>query len=285
MRLPSSRLRKMEANDRRSNDQTPLLDHTEQRVNQPSTNVDTEHSREMVSTLNRSGVHLNNLRLTVRLSTTFVYLYWKSSSPHVTFEVIHDDGHHDDASFGLYNSSFDTLSDAGAALALGVDDSMMADNSHRHSSTRTPSRSGNRLFSSAATSHVPGMNDIDIPDLNSQNDNIESSDLSLGDLSPIKLIYADGSAPQIERRAASHVTDTYRNKESDFDWRSDEFDLFHSSTGNRSNPFYVLRSARKAFENIRYLLPCLCLPSGDTNTITMSNFGSIRQYKGVEVSL
>ena len=75
MSLPSSRLRKMEANDRRSNDQTPLLDHTEQRVNQPSTNVDTEDIREMVSTLNTSGVHLNNLRLTVRLSTTFVYLY------------------------------------------------------------------------------------------------------------------------------------------------------------------------------------------------------------------
>lgn len=198
----------------------------------------------------------------------------------MTFEIINDDGHRDDASYDLYNSSFDSLSDTGAALSLGIEDCTMADPSYRHS-TRPANRSGNRIFSPSALPHAPSLNNIDLPDLNSQSDNFESSELSLGDLSPIKLIYSEENAPKIERRATSHSNDTFRTKLSDFDWRSDEIDLFHSSS--RSNPFYVLRSARKAFENIRYRLSCLCLTSGDSNSITISNFGSIRQYKGIVV--
>lgn len=195
----------------------------------------------------------------------------------MTFEVVHDD-----ASFGLYDSSFDSLSDTGTALSLGiVDDCTMADASHRHSSRNT-NRSGNRILSPSAMPNAPGLNDIDLPDLNSQPDNLESSQLSLGDLSPIKLIYSEGSAPTVERRAMLQTNDACRNKESDFDWRSDEIDLFHSNT--RSNPFYVLRSVRKAFDHIRYRLPCLLVPSGDSNIITMSSCGSIRQYNGVAVS-
>ena len=40
----------MEANDRRSNGQVSSTDHTEQRVNRPTVNADTEHVREMVGT-------------------------------------------------------------------------------------------------------------------------------------------------------------------------------------------------------------------------------------------
>ena len=40
----------MEANDRRSNGQVSLTDNTEQRLNRPTANVDTEHVREMVGT-------------------------------------------------------------------------------------------------------------------------------------------------------------------------------------------------------------------------------------------
>jgi hypothetical protein len=194
----------------------------------------------------------------------------------VTFEVVHDD-----ASFGLYDSSFDSLSDPGVALSLGIDDGTMTDASHQYSN-RPANRSGNRILSPSTKPYTTGLNDIDLPELNSPSDNFESSQLSLGDLSPIKLIYSEGSAPTVERQATLHTSDTCRSKESDFDWTSDEIDLFHSST--RSNPFYVLRSVQKAFNNIRYRLPCLFLPSEDSNHITMSSFGSIRQYKGVTVS-
>lgn len=171
------------------------------------------------------------------------------------------------------------MSDTGAAL-FGVDDTMTAITSHRYEN-RTLNRNGSRVFASSAVSHGQGSNDIDLPELKSPNYNFESSDMSLGDLSPIKLIYSEGSPPKIERRAESHSTDTYNTKGSDFDWRSDEINVSYPS--NRSNPFYVLRSANKAFASLRYLLPCLRLPPSETNTITMSNFGSIRQYKSAMV--
>ncbi len=179
----------------------------------------------------------------------------------------------------MYNSSFDTLSDAGAALSLGVDDSLIVDTASRNS-TRTPNIGGNRMFSSSGLPQVPGPNDIDLPELNSAHDNLASGE---SDLSPIKLIYSEGSPPRMERQVASYPTDTFRNKgSSDFDWINDEIN--HLYTSSRSNPFYVLRSASKAFSNVRYILPCLQSPSSDSNTVTMSNFGSIRQYKGVMVS-
>jgi hypothetical protein len=184
----------------------------------------------------------------------------------------------------LYNSSFDTLSDAGAALSIGVDDSLLVDTSNRNSS-RTPNIpvGGNRMFASSGLPQVSGPNDIDLPELNSAHDNLASGEISLGDLSPIKLIYSEGSPPIIERQVASYPIDTFRNEgSSDFDWRNDEIN--HLYTSSRSNPFYVLRSASKAFSNVRYLLPCLQSPSSDSNTVTMSDHGSIRQYKGVMVS-
>jgi hypothetical protein len=199
----------------------------------------------------------------------------------VTFEVLHDDGHQDDASFGLYGSSFDTLSDTGAALSLSIDDCATTDASNRHSD-RPTDKNGNRLLSPSAMPTSGCLNDIDLPELNSHPDNLQSSELSLGDLSPIKLVYSKGSVPTIERRVMLYTNDANQNDEVDFDWRSDEVDLFHNSS--QSNPFYVLRSARKAFDSIRYRLPCLVQPSAESNNITMSDFGSIRQYKCVVVS-
>ena len=163
---------------------------------------------------------------------------------------------------------------------LGVNESTGVNPTHRYDD-RTTNRSGNRIFSSSSVSHGQDPNDIDLPELNSPKYNLESSEMSLGDLSPIKLIYSEGSSPKIARRAASHSSDTFHNNASDFDWRSDDVNLSYIS--NRSNPFYVLRSASKAFANVRYLLPCLRVPPNEANTITMSNLGSIRQYKGVMV--
>jgi hypothetical protein len=98
------------------------------------------------------------------------------------------------------------------------------------------------------------------------------------------MIYTNDSAPRIERRGSPRTFYAHQEKGLDaaVDWRDNSNDQAHNN--HRSNPFYVLRSARKAFENFQYLLPCLQSLNSEATAITMSDFGSIRQYKDKKVN-
>jgi hypothetical protein len=55
----------------------------------------------------------------------------------------------------------------------------------------------------------------------------------------------------------------------------------HYVPGSASNPFYVIRSSVKAFENCKYLLSCL--RGADICPVHIGQFGPIRHYKRHEV--
>jgi hypothetical protein len=190
------------------------------------------------------------------------------------------DQHRDDASYGFCNSSFDTFSDAGGAF--GVEDAML-----------NPEDSGGVRFNNSGTplifspSSAPmregeteggGPCDIALPDLK----NDHTSELSIGDLSPIKVVYSKGRTPRYEGRSSPVVLDSLPDSGSvlPFDWRSE---TSHHLYSTRSNPFFVLRSARRAFGNVKYLLPCLQSLSAGAGTIHLSDIGGIRHYRDRKV--
>lgn len=101
--------------------------------------------------------------------------------------------------------------------------------------------------------------DITIPDLKQGHE-----DFSIGDISPIKLEY------------------TYSDRNGHYDhegWKSSSNHLDVAV----SNPFFVIRSARKAFDACKYLLPCL--RGEHLCQVNMASHGHIQHYQRPEVSL
>lgn len=183
----------------------------------------------------------------------------------------------------MMDSSFDTLSDAGGTFGMGSDDFIL-----------TPSNHGRILQTSSARG--AGIVNISSPELKLQQD-LESSELSVGDISPIKLVYTSSTsvheARNEPRQDAFMSPSMYAFAPTPFqadtqndtsvipaDWRQDAG--YFNPYGRRSNPFFVLRSSRKAFENVKYLLSCL-RSSIEACTVNMSDHGSIRQYKEKKV--
>jgi hypothetical protein len=172
---------------------------------------------------------------------------------------------------------------------MGGDDSILSPSKHGRSSS-------GRIFQASSTRGADNI-EISLPDLKSQRD-IESSELSVGDISPIKLVYTSSTsfheAGNVPREDAFMNQTKYAFPPSMLpvdiqrdasvvptDWRED-IDTFNPQ-GKKSNPFFVLRSSRKAFENVKYLLPCLSSSTG-VCPVNMSDYGSIRQYKEKPVS-
>jgi hypothetical protein len=110
----------------------------------------------------------------------------------------------------------------------------------------------------------------------------DESDYYLGDMSPIKLVYAGGAAAtsegrRMETEAMAHPSPTAREGGQGSEWGP----IDQYVQGSASNPFYVIRSSVRAFENCRYLLSCL--RGADICPVHISEFGHIRHYKGQEV--
>lgn len=202
--------------------------------------------------------------------------FLKSQSPHVSDDVICLEQQRDEASFGLCNSSFDTFSDAGGAF--GVDETML---NSEDGGVRLNADSAPFVFSPSVPPREGdadgGPFDIALPELK----NDHSSELSIGDLSPIKVSYSKGRTPRIERRS-SNAPDGLPETSSVFpyDWRSE---TSHHLYSTRSNPFFVLRSARNAFGNVKYLFPCLQASFVGSGAIHLSELGGIRQYRDRKV--
>lgn len=117
-------------------------------------------------------------------------------------------------------------------------------------------------------------------------DTNSSSEMSVGNISPIKFVYSSNAArlhptsvaknkiifpPSClySRDKAMEASPTFAKE-----WRSDYVQHCH-----RSNPFFVLRSSREAFENTKYLLPCLRSMNTSCPVNMSEHHGSIRQYK------
>jgi len=159
----------------------------------------------------------------------------------------------------------------------------------------TPSFHGrkDRLFSTSTRSKSSGA-DLNMPELKPQHE-INSLDLSFGDISPIKMVYSNTCssfqvgannvkppAPLMTQAKNAFPAAIFPETQCEApivpaDWQQEDT-VF---VAHRSNPFFVIRSMRKVFENLKYLLPCL--RSMDCQ-INMSDYGSVRQYKGKNVS-
>jgi hypothetical protein len=180
-------------------------------------------------------------------------------------------GNHEDNSFALFSSSFDTLSESGNYLREAAPH-------ERYTFAATPlspvTGRSNRKQDSNANRGI----DIALPDLKHD---AEESDYSLGDMSPIKLVYGGPTAAskgrRIEMEVMAHPSPTAREGGQGSEWGP----IDQYVQGSASNPFYVIRSSVRAFENCRYLLSCL--RGADICPVHISEFGHIRHYKGQEV--
>jgi hypothetical protein len=171
------------------------------------------------------------------------------------------------------NSSFDTLSDPGRAF-----------------------EGDDAIFSPVArgTSHVRLHQTESLPAsaVHLAPRNLEASDASLGDISPIKVVYMDHpdtrSESQLQEAFGDPTTTRYVRQAQHptsvipVDWMQDDEDHYNLRA-SRSNPIYVLRSSRKAFDKVKYLLPCLSSTIGQCS-VHLSDRGNIRQYKDKHVS-
>lgn len=165
---------------------------------------------------------------------------------HKSSDAEHDDGMYEDSSFALMNHSFDTISDVGCSSIVFEDECIIS----------PLKRDGHK--------------NIPLPDLSNDKNS---------EFSPIKLVYNSHTTthgdPSIQLK---HDSQTMHSK------RVPNYPIVPSGrytetikNYRQSNPFYVLRSNRKAFENMKYLLPCLY--SMDTCSVNMSDIGTIRHYK------
>lgn len=173
------------------------------------------------------------------------------------------------------------MSDTEGAFGSGNDEPFLSNQSRlQENEGRSIKRGDIRAFSASSIprgSDIPNRSDIEIPDLNSPSNGLGSSDLSLGDLSPIKMIYAEGNAPQVDLHLSQSIAlHDEKGTTGLVGWK---IDTNHVASGTRSNPFFVLRSVRKAFQNVQYLLPCLQSQKLESNAITVSDYGSIRRYR------
>lgn len=157
----------------------------------------------------------------------------------------------DDPPLGFFATSFDTLSDA---------------DNYSFDSVLSPS-GRNR-------SHFAAGNSIDIalPDLKHP----DTDSYSLGDISPIKLIYNNGTTPGNTRRFEDSFMD-HHHMIGEGPFKSHGHHHV-SDVLSISNPFYVIRSARRAFDGCKFLLPCL--RGDDVCAVNVSHHGHINHYRG-----
>lgn len=163
----------------------------------------------------------------------------------------------DESSFQLFASSFDIMSE--------VDHFSLSDHAV------SPAETGGPGVENPASSYPPpGKNlDLALPELKrSPTSNTDS--YSLSDISPIKVVYNKNihAGPSVAYEDHPHrLEDTYRRERSQPPplevtthqvWRTSDDVCFRGSDSRSiSNPFYVLRSVRKAFEGCKYLLSCV----------------------------
>lgn len=100
----------------------------------------------------------------------------------------------------------------------------------------------------------------------------------MGDISPIKLSWANNNGPPVEpRRSIDDLLSGYHSLEATASWK-----FQHRFEYGTSNPFFVIRSSKKAFAGCKYQLPCLS--GDDVCQVNVSEHGQIHHYRGPEVS-
>ena len=167
----------------------------------------------------------------------------------------HHDWHNDDSSFALFNQSFDTISEiGGTSFGLETDDVFQSPAKQaRHS--QIANAKNEHAIEEAST----------------------SSEISIGDISPIKLVYDARPLPippAMHKNRFSNTMDVLPAMPNE--WKKEVARQTH-----RSNPFFVLRSNRSIFANMKYLLSCI--RSSSTCPINVSRKGSIRLYRDKEM--
>lgn len=173
---------------------------------------------------------------------------WIPGTPALKLAESANDIHQqEEGSFNLLTTSFESIDAAPFSPAANSTRGSLAVDS---------------VFSLQEDSHPTGENP---PHMNES-----GSEYSFGDLSPIKMDYTGGSC-QIAVSQVPSLTGNRLSLESVDGLSRNEFD------GEAiSNPYYVLRTVRKAFDVCRYCLPCL--RGSESRTIHISERAHIRQH-------
>jgi hypothetical protein len=107
---------------------------------------------------------------------------------------------------------------------------------------------------------------------------------SIGDLSPIKLVYhtngtiSEACHPEsrcLDDRSTEVAADLLHAQSTDSEGK---LSGLYADSGSVSNPFYVLRSVGGAFQGCKYLLPCVC--EKDICPVNITTVGHIHHYTG-----
>jgi hypothetical protein len=156
-----------------------------------------------------------------------------------------------------------SLSDRGLSPIVGGQSKSYA-GGYQHDSSLTPP-----VFTSPH---------IEIAELKTNpTDNTDS--YSFGDFSPIKLVYHSNGT--ISEALRTDVAVSRPNQRAPVEQAAGILTALQYDSGSVSNPFYVLRSVRQAFQGCKYLLPCLS--EQDVCTVNITTVGHILHYRGTSV--
>lgn len=212
-----------------------------------------------------------------------------------------------DAHLSFFGGSFDTISDAGRS-EFAMDPPL---------SPSSTSRGGVAVLGRSHHSYHASAVDIALPDLHQDMADTRSTDDH--DISPIKVRFnrehkarshgseGDGYTNYHNSNYAGHY---HRPNHDDFghfhgvdsgppwtsgypvsvpelspsyaypNYHTTSRDPSHAMTAAASNPFFVIRSARKAFENCTFRLPCL--RRDEMCAVNVSDYGHIHHYKAYQ---
>ena len=162
------------------------------------------------------------------------------------------------SSFALFNESFDTISQTGRELSP----SSAGDAFAMSGPVLSPSVGRTRM------SNTRRPVDISLPKL--KHGGYDSSECSIGDISPIKVAFNSSNRSATGNRGVeapphfiSHPNEASWQQQAGFD--------------SVSNPFFVIRSSARALQVCKYPLPCL--QGVDLCRVNMSGFGNIQHYR------
>jgi hypothetical protein len=165
--------------------------------------------------------------------------------------------HNDDPSLHSFGNSFDMLSEA--------DQFSFSD---RGLSPAEGRRSRNRFYGIASPAGAFANQDLK-PSPTDTTDNV-----SLSDISPIKLVYHSNGVLSEARRADDGSLERHAYNSP----AATRANTFLAGPAAVSNPFYVLRCVQQAFQRCKYLLPCLREPA--ICPVNVSKTGPFCHFRG-----
>lgn len=205
-------------------------------------------------------VHFLRTRLISCVSTCFIAQF-PLPSPKSNHQPEYGD---DEASFNLFNQSFDTMSDTATYLR---------DMQHAETAGNLEGRNHRRDASQNMDISLPALGQYTNGDVSPIRVFDQGRGRSIPGMEPIPVHFPQDDEEAV---AAAHVHGHYGDVGHSHQAPGVATNPYGGSL--ESNPFFVLRCARDAFSKCTFLLPCL--RPADPCAVNVSEHGSFQHYQG-----